>query len=265
MKGFDPKNYWETRLKDNFGLHGTGYIGLGKKYNDWLYRVRKRVLFSRMRSMGINFDSVKVLDVGSGSGFYVECWKRLGARKVIGTDLTNVAIEELQKKYPDDEFHQLDIGREVTKLPKHEFDIVSALDVLFHIVDEVQFETAIRNIYSLLKPGGLFVFSDNFIHGEAITATYQVSRPLDGIVQTLDAVGFEIVKRVPMLFLMNNPVDSNSRMLKSFWRILTKGIAVHELAGFLAGATLYPVELICVFFMKESPTTEMMICRKPGH
>jgi hypothetical protein len=26
-------DYWESRLQENFGLHGVGYIGLGREYN----------------------------------------------------------------------------------------------------------------------------------------------------------------------------------------------------------------------------------------
>ena len=43
------------------------------------------------------------------------------------------------------------------------FDAVSAFDVLFHIVDDAAYGRAFQNIASLLKPGGWFLWSDNFL------------------------------------------------------------------------------------------------------
>jgi predicted TPR repeat methyltransferase len=204
-----------------------------------------------------------VLDVGSGTGFYIDRWKELGVKAIVGTDITGVAIAELKRKYPSDELYQVDIGGDLENLENRRFDIVSAFDVLFHIVDDERFERAVRNIYSLLKRGGHFVFSDNFLHRETVRATLQVSRSLEEIEKILNAAGFRIIERAPMFVLMNYPVDSESLLLKMFWRILAKAVSLHEFFGFLFGAILYPMELICVSFMKESPTTEMLICQKP--
>ncbi len=63
--------YWENRLKENFGLHGAGYIGLGRSYNSWLYKVRRRVFVSRIKSMHLDFSDKQILDIGCGTGFYV--------------------------------------------------------------------------------------------------------------------------------------------------------------------------------------------------
>jgi hypothetical protein len=141
--------------------------------------------------------------------------------------------------------------------------MVSAFDVLFHIVDDSRVAQAVQNNYSIFQPGGLLVFSDNFFHGETIRATNQVSRSLKEIENVLIAAGFKIVERTPMFALMNYPVDSESQILKKSWRILAKIVSIHEISGFLIGALLYPVELLCVAAVKEGPSTEMMICRKP--
>jgi SAM-dependent methyltransferase len=262
MTTINLENYWETRLKKSFGPEGVGYLGLGRQYNNWLYKVRRRVFNSQMRSAKIDLSEAEVLDIGSGVGFYIDRWKELGVKKVIGTDITNVAVEALKKKYPKDEFFRMDIGDDLASIAHRRFDVASAFDVLFHIVDDARFEKAIQNIHSLLKSDGLFVFSDNFLHGETIRAEFQVSRSLHGIEKVLSANGFKIVARVPMFFLMNYPVDSKNRLLKRIWRTMAKVISIHEFCGFLIGALLYPVELVCLALIKESPTTEMMICRK---
>jgi 2-polyprenyl-3-methyl-5-hydroxy-6-metoxy-1,4-benzoquinol methylase len=263
MNTFVPKDYWENRLKKKFGLHGVGYLGLGKHYNNWLYKIKKAVFFRKLKSHRLDFANCNVLDVGCGTGFYIERWKDLGVRKIVAIDITNVAIENLRPKYPDVGFYQMDIGANVQSIPSFRFDAVSAFDVLYHIVDDKKYEKAMGNIYSLLKAGGLFIWSDNFLHDKTERSTHQVSRSLDSIEKLLIATGFQIIERRPMFYLMNAPIDTSNRLKKIFWRIVGLSVSRSEFAGLVIGALLYPLELMLTSLAKESPTTEIMICKKP--
>jgi SAM-dependent methyltransferase len=261
------EDYWENRLKENFGLHGAGYIGLGRSYNNWLYKVRRKVFVSRIKSMYLDFSDKEVLDVGCGTGFYVGLWKnQIGVRHITGIDITNIAIKNLKGKFPDAEFYRADISSDediAFLIRTKKFDVVSAFDVLFHIVDDNKFEKAIKNIHSMLKPKGLFVFSDNFIHGPTIRSTYQVSRSLSHIEKTLFNNGFEIIQRRPMFVLMNTPVDTTKRTPKRLWRDLSLVLQRYgDTAGSTVGCFLYPIEIILVSLLKETASTEIMICRK---
>jgi SAM-dependent methyltransferase len=271
MAQFDTRDYWEQRLERNYGLQGVGFLRLGKGYNAWLYRLRRSVFLRRMRATGIDFTGAEVLDVGSGTGFYVERWRELGAGKVVGLDLTRVATEQLRRRFPADEFHNLDVGRpdlggRSGPLAGRQFDHASCFDVLFHIVDDAQFETAIENIATLVRRGGLFVLSDNFVHAEvmdrSMRAPHRVSRSLDHFQDVLKRNGFEVLERRPMFFLMNEPVDSGSRLARLRWYAIAGPIAMRNALGILIGAALYPLEWLLVSTRKESPATEMMICRK---
>jgi SAM-dependent methyltransferase len=264
MDIFSSKDYWENRLKENFGLHGTGFIGLGIHYNNWMYKIRRRILLHKTKSLHVDFRNIDVLDVGSGTGFYIEIWKELRSKKIVGTDITNIVVEKLRQRYPAYEFHQIDIGTDddIGKLGRQKFDVVSAFDVLFHIINDDGYEKAIKNIYSLLKHNGIFIFSDNFLHGNTIRSKHQVTRSLNVIEKTLIRNGFEIIERCPMFVLMNSPVDTTQRPIKMMWRFITKSIQYNDKFGLIIGAILYPLELMLVTFMKESPSTEMMICRK---
>jgi SAM-dependent methyltransferase len=257
----DPRAYWEARLGKGLDLSRVGYLRLGKRYNHWLYEVRKRVFLREMRSAPIDLGGADVLDIGSGTGFYLDRWKELGIRSVVGTDLTRVATEELKRRYPADQCHRVDIGGDIGVLSERRFDAVSAMDVLFHIVDDARFARAMRNVRTLLRPGGLFVFSDNFVRRGTIRAAHQVSRSLAEIEKILRETGFEILRRVPMGVLMNAPIDSEAPFWPACWRVLARVVATHEVLGFALGAALFPLELICVSTKRESPTTEMMLCR----
>jgi SAM-dependent methyltransferase len=271
MAQLDTRDYWERRLERNDGLLGVGFLRLGEGYNTWLYRLRRSVFLRRMRATGMDFTGAEVLDVGSGTGFYVERWRELGAGKVVGLDLTRVATERLRRRFPADEFHNLDIGaaglaEAASPLAGRRFDAVSCFDVLFHIVDDEQFETAIGNIAALVRPEGLFALSDYFVHPQvmerSIQAPHRVSRSLDRFQDVLKRHGFEVLERRPMFYLMNEPVDSGSRLARARWLAIAGPVAVRNGLGSLIGAILYPLEWLLVTAGKESPTTEMMICRK---
>jgi SAM-dependent methyltransferase len=110
---FDPLAFWEERLQ-HFDLSAVGYAGLALRYNRWLYRVRSFVFRRTLRRASLNVDSAKVLDVGSGTGFYINEWLRAGANDVIGSDLTGVATGGLEKR-----FHSSSSSSSTSRLNRH--------------------------------------------------------------------------------------------------------------------------------------------------
>ena len=87
-KPLDARAYWENRMSEKWGLHGVGHISYGRSYNEWLYRVRKRVFLRHIQRLRIELRTTAVLDVGSEIGFWLNTWKSVGVRNLIGTDLT---------------------------------------------------------------------------------------------------------------------------------------------------------------------------------
>ncbi len=217
-----------------------------------------------IRSLKKDVAGANILDIGSGTGFYIERWQEVGCDKIMGVDLTEVVVKRLSKKYPQHTFEQLDIDSNLSQaIEEHKFDIISCFDVLFHIVDDFIYQKAFENIYSLLANDGFLIFSDLFLHGETKRSTHIVHRSLDQIEQILSEVGFQVVERRPMFVLMNTPWDSNSKFLKKFWQMVTKAVQSYDWAGQkIVGSTLYPMELALVSTFKESPATEIMICKK---
>ena len=58
------KEYWEKRLSERWGLHGVGHISFGLPYNQWLYRLRRRIFLRQLDCLALNPGDVDVLDVG---------------------------------------------------------------------------------------------------------------------------------------------------------------------------------------------------------
>jgi 2-polyprenyl-3-methyl-5-hydroxy-6-metoxy-1,4-benzoquinol methylase len=263
MTEFNAKNYWETRLRDNFGLHGVGCIGWGPYYNNWLYKIRRIVFLHLVKFIELDIASADVLDIGSGSGFYIDRWQEVAAKTITGADLTSIAVQELRNKYPSDAFHQIDIGDEVSALRGQQFDIVSCFDVLFHIVDDNKYQKAIENIYSLLKPGGYFAFSDVLLHGETRRYKHVVWRSQREVQNSLQQAGFKVIREHPMFVLMNEPVNSDNRALGFFWRTTKRVIIKFKPAGLLVGGLLFPIERVLVTRLTQTSSTKVFLCRKP--
>ncbi len=262
MSDFKPKDYWESRLREHPGLVGVGYSSFGACYNRWLYRLRRRVFLRRMRTLAPDLGRLDVLDVGSGTGFWVDAWAELGVGEVVGSDLTATAVEDLRRRFGDREIVQLDIGGDLAPLDGRRFDVVSAMDVLFHIVDDALYERAVANIHDALRPGGRLVMCDLFVHGPVERAETMVTRPLADVERVLADNALEVVERRPFSVLMNYPGDCSHAWLKRLWRLMWRGACLTEPTGLLWGAALYPLEAALVACKSESPSTELMICRR---
>lgn len=265
MEDFDAKSHWEGVLSEEPGLAGVGYRGLGEPFNRWMYRIRRRVVLRTLRPLIGSMPSRTVLDIGSGTGFYVERWQELGIESITGLDITDTVVARLRNRFPQHRFERADIGGERAELPSATFGAVSAFDVLFHIVDDERYRRAFSSVFELLAPGGLFIFSENFINAKgAVRVTDQTSRPRSEITAILADAGFEIVLRRPMFFLMNEPVDSASARHRRFWWRIAGHLGHHgDARSWAVGAALYPIELaILALVREEGPSTELMVCRK---
>lgn len=260
---FRHRQYWEERLSAKWGLHGVGHISYGKPYNEWLYRVRRRVFLRHITSLPIAFEQSTVLDIGSGTGFWVSQWKSLGVRSVVGSDLTQVAVRNLQRENPRTEILELDItdSKMVQGLGRR-FDLISAFDVLFHITDDRLFEVAIRNIASLLRPGGYFLFSDCLLRERPRRAAHEVDRTLEEFERALRLSDLEVMFRAPIFFLMNTPVDLPSDLPQTLWRFVMLPVRFLPSLGHIYGMLLFPLEIALTALIREGPSAEMMACRR---
>jgi SAM-dependent methyltransferase len=260
---FDPQSYWDARHTKRYGPESVGYVGLGVPFNIWMYRVRARVVTRELRKAGIDVARSDVLDIGSGTGFYIDLWERLRAKTITGADFAPFAVRALQEKFPSHRFVELDVTTESLSAALGQFDVISAFDIFYHIIDDERYEQAFRNVKSLLRPEGYFVFSENFLSRQRETSAHQVSRTRAEIAALLEREGFEVVSHAPVFLLMNRPLKSSSRFLAATWRFIERVTANRDRPrlGHWLGAALYPIETFCLRFVSTGPSTEMMICR----
>ena len=97
-------------------------------------------------------DQIKVLDIGCGSGLMLNALEDVG--QTFGMDMSDEAISFSKEVFNG----RVEKGALPDQLPYQEnfFDLITALDVIEHIDNDVDSISAIR---SLLVPGGKVVFT----------------------------------------------------------------------------------------------------------
>lgn len=259
MGGFNPEDYWNKRLRSNPGLTGVGYLGLGEPFNRWMYRVRQ-VVFARVARTHLpRIQGIAVLDVGSGTGQYLNAWRSLGAARIVGSDLTATAVERLSQAMPDIRVLRMDIS-DSAALPQERFDAITCMDVLFHVVEDARLEQALANLKRLLKPGGVLFLSDIFVHGQDHKQEHFTTRSLATYTAALERNGLRVVQRHPVFHLLNRPLDSDSPLLHRWWGLVMRVCKLHPGLGGALAAAVYPLELLLVRLRREGVSAEIMVC-----
>lgn len=97
-----------------------------------------------------------ILDMGCGFGEHCTKFVELGAATVVGIDISKKMLEvaEAENGHPSISYIHMPI-EEISKLHK-KFDIVIS-SLAMHYVEN--YEAVVRDVYQLLKDGGIFVFS----------------------------------------------------------------------------------------------------------
>jgi SAM-dependent methyltransferase len=153
---YEPKGYWSHRLKADFDLRGTGHASYSAGYNTWLYRQKAAIL--RKALADIPRDA-RALDVGSGVGWVVGQLQRRSLN-VEGCDIADVAVERLTERFPTVPFFVLALGQDQVPRDDHIYDLVTMLDVAYHIVDDDVWAAGLRELSRVLKPGGKLIVTD---------------------------------------------------------------------------------------------------------
>lgn len=100
----------------------------------------------------VNSEYPVILEVGCSSGFMLRLLKEYNPGLTIGADVVQDPLEKLALTLPGTPLMRFDLQR--CPLPDSCIDAFVALNVLEHIEDD---QTALAQIYRILKPGGIAV------------------------------------------------------------------------------------------------------------
>lgn len=120
--------------------------------------VEKPTMFSLLPDL----TNKKVLDLGCGTGGHLAHYLVLGAKKVVGLDLSELMLQQAEKtlsvqwrKEKDFSLYCLPMER-LNELPETDFDIVSS-SFAFHYIED--FAALLENISSKMTACGTLIFS----------------------------------------------------------------------------------------------------------
>mgnify|MGYP001586357550 FL=1 len=237
---YKAREYWEGRLRRNFSLSATGHSGFSLGYNRYMYKLKAKKLTQALRRYNINVEGARVLDIGSGTGFFVEYYLNRGAGAVSGLDITDVSVELLSRKFPDCRFSRLDISK--SRYPAADkFDIINVFDVLYHIVDDGDFRSAIKNMAVCARAGaGLFITDS--LRPELGAARHVRYRGLDNYKDILAEEDIDIVDIIPVLNLLGRSLKIPARLIE-----------LNRFFAYLADSLYCPL---------DSAIMKLLICQK---
>ena len=262
---YDPATYWSARLAGRADLEAVGWQGLGTAYNRWLYRRRAALFAEVAEHFGWTQKPPAVLELGPGTGFYVDLWAQLGVRRLTGIDIAPPAVARLRERFPTYQFLSADVGQPLA-LPPHAFDVVTAFDLLFHITDDAAFSQALSTISRALRPDGVALITDLFPRSHEVRRAHQVSRTEGRYRTALAAQGLRIERRWPVFVLMHPWADPRSAMARrasrAWWRFV-EGVAGHVPGGGATlGALLYAADSVATRFITPGPSTQLWALRR---
>ncbi len=135
-------------------------------------------------------------------------------------------------------------------------------NVLFHIIDDDDYEQMLRGINELLGKGGYLMISESFLRGKTRQhENYWKSRPQRFIQEIVIRTGFEVISLNPLFVLMGAPVDTQTKWPAWIWDQLMRAANTLRMGGLL-GRLLYPLECFLLRQVRRGPSTKVMVCRK---
>lgn len=155
----DTKTYWENRLEDEKGLKSVGCIRFSSSYNNWLYKAKQECLEDVLETF--NVEPKTILDIGSGTGFFIDYYKKKFNSEITGLEITKIGAKRLTNNFPFAQIICQDISSSNLNLGKS-FDLVNVFDIIYHILDDKLFVNAIGNISKHINSNGYLILTDNF-------------------------------------------------------------------------------------------------------
>jgi 2-polyprenyl-3-methyl-5-hydroxy-6-metoxy-1,4-benzoquinol methylase len=161
---YEPETWWDSYYTD--GLSDRKTIGRNQSQLSALYHYAsvELILLRHFFNHGCDPSGWAVFDVGSGAGHWIDFYRRIGAAHCTGIDISSRAVEFLTQKYADESAVKIYSGlaHEFLATKPEAYDVINAIGVMFHIVDDHAWHTALSAIAKALKAGGLLVAGGHF-------------------------------------------------------------------------------------------------------
>lgn len=235
MPTYKPNEFWEKShshvspddVNFGFGIHHVSG-GQSNFEAETLYRLR-RLNANRVLRKATLPANPKILEIGSGGGYWVEFFQRFLPKVFVGSDLSDTAVERLSALYPSYEFVAMTSPEEAWSRIRQRgpYDLVFAIDVLYHITDEEVWKSTLHNLCANTAASGQILMADYFYEQptDNPSAVHVKFRTMQTYLDILDQHGFVTEAVQPIFYFMNRTVSGpwrdHNRLLSPALRFLS--------------------------------------------
>lgn len=277
------QEYWDKLLSENSSLKSVGWPNWPESYNLILYKKYlkgfEKLINVLQKDFGFSLnENIMVFEIGPGSGFYTNYFSMAGIKNYTGADISEESVRKLKEKYPDYKFIRKDITEDDDFINnnKNTFDLICIIDVLLHITDDKKFRNAVKNICSLVKPGGYIIVGDAISiyrrtnHAEGTKFTHDISRHIDYVNGRFEESNTKLQNVFQRYnFFLNKNFDFKypffNTLNKPFFWLLNGGLTFFrnsDLVGKLVGYPLSLFDSILTPFQKYSKNSKFLLYKK---
>lgn len=177
--------YWDRRHRTESALRSGGDMSYDEAANRMFYVLRLGLLLDVVGHHADPVAPLRILDAGCGKGWFSRELARFG-HDVDGIDASPSAVATARAEGGPARYRESTLaGWRSPDL----YDVVVAVDVLFHVLDEAEWERSLLNLAGLVRLHGRLVVSDWGGPGDRAFGDYQVVRAPRRYVDLLDAHG----------------------------------------------------------------------------
>jgi 2-polyprenyl-3-methyl-5-hydroxy-6-metoxy-1,4-benzoquinol methylase len=187
-QNFKPHAYWQERhVRHNGSLRSVGHSGLSEEENVRDYRVKESEILTALLGSFPKPHGMSLLDAGCGTGYFSRIFSECGFT-VTGVDFTEAGVDATKRRG----ILQVHLGDLAAFDLARQFDVVTCIDVLFHIVDDAAWEAALHNLSRHVRHGGVLLLQDHLVERPVMPAKHVKFRSRDAFVQCLSGCGLQI-------------------------------------------------------------------------
>jgi 2-polyprenyl-3-methyl-5-hydroxy-6-metoxy-1,4-benzoquinol methylase len=190
----EARDYWDHRHGAEAALRSGGNIGMTEAGNELIYALRVGRLIELTGYESAPTAPLYVLDAGCGKGYFSRALASFG-HQVDGIDTSREAIAECLKLAGEGQ--SFAVSALADWCPARMYDLVFSIDVLFHILDDQEWEASVRNLGRLVRIGGRLLLADHGTDEDRVWARHQKTRALSRYEGLLADLGFDYLRFAP--------------------------------------------------------------------
>lgn len=172
---YDALKYWSERHEKYKGsFHAVS--DLGADIDATMMDMGDSAIWLGAILEGLRVDKqARILDCGCGTGLHLQHLSKMGYSKLYGADIVDGVWPDAREAF---KFYELDLTEKKLPLKPHTLDVVLALDLTLHIVNDNRMRYYLKeNVARLLKPNGLFIVAD--LGRDQRLSYYERARPFN--------------------------------------------------------------------------------------